>query len=87
MIVHHGRRDESGQLEPAVPIIGHLYKKEVVVRDREDKSKKTRRIQRQLLVGDSERYMTKERYGVLDPIIRSPDLGKILDILENQEAA
>jgi hypothetical protein len=69
----------------AVGTIGYLVKREVVV-----KSKKTgvkrKEIRRRLLVGDSERYISKDRNGLFGEFIDAPDISQMLDIIYGKEA-
>lgn len=77
----------SGHLEAAVDIIGHLSTREVYVRRRDapedEKPKKV--IRRQLLVGPSERYITKDRTGKLGMIVKSPTMPKIIQSIYSEE--
>lgn len=67
-------------LKAAVGTIGYLTKKEVVVKN---KKKKTARkeVRRRLLLGDSERYMSKDRNGVFPSHIDAPDLSEMLELI------
>lgn len=69
-------------LEAAVAFIGYLDQREVIVKKGETKKKVRRRI---LTLGPSTRYMTKDRDGQFESVIRDPDLSEMLAIL-NKEA-
>lgn len=59
-------------LEAAVALIGRITKKSVVVKTKGGKRKRT--VKTELLVGPSDRYVTKERYHVFDHVVKSPNL-------------
>jgi hypothetical protein len=67
-------------LEASVSLIGHLATREVVVRRKKgDKVVRSKSRKQRLLVGPSERYSTKERYGVFGDYIDAPDLGTMIE--------
>lgn len=65
-------------LKAAVGTIGYLTKREVVIRNKKTKSAR-KEIRRRLLLGDSERYVSKDRNGVFPDHIDAPDLADMLD--------
>lgn len=71
-------------LEQAVPLVGHLTAREV-----RTKSKKTGKIRRsknrRLFVGESERYTTKERYGVFPNYIEAPNVADMIAQIYGEE--
>lgn len=68
-------------LQGAVSIIGYLSQKEVKV-----KGKKGKTVKRStLLVGPSDRYATKERFGIFPRQIKSPNLSAMFDIVQSLE--
>lgn len=74
----------------AVGTIGYLVKREVVVKykkmvDDEEKSFKRREIRRRLLVGDSERYISKDRNGLFGEFIDAPDLTEMIALIYGKE--
>lgn len=71
-------------LEQATALIGHLSSREVRVKSK--KSKKSRMVvRRRLLVGPSDRYATKERYGVFPASIEAPNLKEMIREIYQQE--
>ena len=74
----------AGHLEAAVGMIGYLHTSQVYAPRKEaekgKKSKKKReRISRtRLIIGPSDRYLTKDRYGLMVPHIDSPNITRIL---------
>ena len=64
-------------LKAAVGTIGYLTKREVVIRNKKTKTAR-REIRRRLLLGDSERYISKDRNGVFPDHIDAPDLADML---------
>lgn len=75
----------------AVGTIGYLVKREVVVKSKkviggEEKIKRRKEIRRRLLVGDSERYISKDRNGLFGEFIDAPDVSRMLDIIYGKEA-
>jgi len=72
-------------LKAAVGTIGYLTKREVVIRNKKTKTAR-KEIRRRLLLGDSERYVSKDRNGVFPPHIDAPDLADMLGkIYEGRE--
>jgi hypothetical protein len=71
----------ADHLEQAVSLIGYISTREVRVRVKTKKggTPKIKRTQRtRLLVGPSERYQTKDRYGVFGPYIDQPNLTEMI---------
>lgn len=68
-------------LEGAVDIIGHMTKKKVRVKKGE---KKITVVRYELFVGESERFITKDRFGAFGEVVRNPHLGEM--IAKTQEA-
>jgi hypothetical protein len=67
----------ASHLEQSVGTIGRMVKREVVVRSA--KTKKTRReVRSRLLLGDSERYISKDRNGLFGEFIDAPDFTEML---------
>jgi len=64
-------------LKAAVGTIGYLTKREVVVRNKKTKEAR-KEVRRRLLLGDSERYISKDRNGVFPDHIDAPDLADML---------
>jgi hypothetical protein len=67
----------GSHLEAAVGTIGRLVKREVVIKNRKDGTTR-REVRRRLMVGDSERYISKDRNGVLGGFVDAPDIGDML---------
>jgi hypothetical protein len=67
-------------LKAAVGTIGYMTKREVVVRNKKRKTAR-REIRRRLLLGDSERYVSKDRNGVFPAHIDAPDLTDMLGMI------
>ena len=63
--------------EGAVDIIGRMYTKEV-----EDKTGR-KRIERRLLVGPHETYISKDRSGSLGRIFKNPTFPRIMQAIKN----
>lgn len=75
----------ADHLEASVGLIGHLTSKEVQVKVKGTKERRMV-VRRQLFVGPSERYLTKDRYGVFPPYIVQPNLSKMIrEIYGNKE--
>lgn len=72
-------------LEGAVPLIGHLTQQEVRIKDKKKRGKVRTTVRRRLLVGPSEKYITKERYGVFGPHIDSPDITEMIEAVYGKE--
>jgi len=68
----------ADMMEGAVPIIGHLSQREVRVKKKGQKKRVTT-VRRRLLVGPSERYITKERYGVFESYVDAPNLAEMIE--------
>lgn len=67
-------------LKAAVGTIGYLTKKEVVVKNKK-KGTARKEVRRRLLLGDSERYLSKDRNGVFPAHIDAPDLTDMLALI------
>jgi hypothetical protein len=67
----------ASHLEASVGTIGRMIKREVVVKNKEKKTTR-REIRRRLMVGDSERYISKDRNGVFGGFIDAPDFTDML---------
>jgi phage nucleotide-binding protein len=67
-------------LEAAVDMIGHLTTREVHVKVKKKGGKIEReaRVRRRLMVGTSERYYSKDRYGLFGDFVEAPDLSEII---------
>lgn len=79
----------AGHLEAAVDIIGYLSTREVVVKRKKrgsDKITQVKTTRRQLLVGPSERYVTKDRSGKLGDVVKAPDISEIIELTFSKEA-
>ena len=74
----------AGTLEAAVDIIGYLVTREVILKKKE--TGKTRRVvRRKLMVGPSERFVTKDRTGRLPNDITDPDLEAMIKLIFSDE--
>jgi hypothetical protein len=67
-------------LKAAVGTIGYLTKREVVIRNKKTKTAR-KEIRRRLLLGDSERYISKDRNGMFPEHIDAPDLAEMLSLI------
>jgi len=67
-------------LKAAVGTIGYLTKREVVIRNRKTKAAR-KEVRRRLLLGDSERYVSKDRNGMFPQHIDAPDLAEMLALI------
>lgn len=78
-------------LTAAVGTIGYLVKREVIVKKRKpgttDEYTKRKEIRRRLLVGDSERYISKDRNGLFGEYIDAPNISEMLKIIQGKEAS
>lgn len=73
-------------LEAAVGLIGYIDKKQVM-RPKKEGEKKSRRVTRtRMLIGPSERYLTKDRYGLMVPYLDAPNMNRILKTIYAKEA-
>jgi AAA domain len=71
----------------SVSIIGRVYKKKVVKRNKKTKAK-TRKWQFRLLIGDHEDYETKDRaFSGLGPIVVEPTMTKLIQAATSTEGA
>lgn len=68
-------------LEGAVPLIGHLTQREVRLKTKAKSKKRRTVLRRRMLVGPSDRYITKERYGVFGSHIDAPDIAEMIDLI------
>jgi energy-coupling factor transporter ATP-binding protein EcfA2 len=69
----------GGHLEAAVGMIGFLTTREVVVKRKN--GQRNRVVRRRLMVGPSERYMTKDRDGLFPQYVDNPDLTAMLEYI------
>jgi AAA domain len=80
----------AGPLEAAVGMIGYLYNRQVIIRpkptERRKKPKPQRVSRTRLMIGPSDRYLTKDRYGLMVPHIDAPNIANILDTVYGKEA-
>jgi len=67
-------------LKAAVGTIGYLTKREVVVRNKKNKTAR-KEIRRRLFLGDSERFVSKDRNGVFPDHLDAPDLADMLELI------
>jgi len=67
-------------LKAAVGTIGYLTKREVVIRNKK-KDTTRKEVRHRLLLGDSERYVSKDRNGVFPEHIDAPDLAEMLSLI------
>jgi phage nucleotide-binding protein len=67
-------------LKAAVGTIGYLTKREVVIRNKKTKAAR-KEVRRRLLLGDSERYVSKDRNGMFPQHIDAPDLAEMLALI------
>jgi len=67
-------------LKAAVGTIGYLTKREVVIKNKK-KDTTRKEVRRRLLLGDSERYISKDRNGVFADQIDAPDLTAMLELI------
>jgi hypothetical protein len=67
-------------LKAAVGTIGYLTKREVVIRNKKTKQAR-KEVRRRLLLGDSERYISKDRNGMFPEHIDAPDLAEMLELI------
>lgn len=65
-------------LEAAVGMIGYIRKTQVFGRRKEGQKKRPRLTRTRLLIGPSDRYLTKDRYGLMVPHIDSPNVQTML---------
>ena len=80
------------QLTPAVDIIGRIYVKEVVVPGKGEKARKTTVMERRMLIGDHEIYVTGDRSEAnLPAVLRLPaadkshSLEKLIERIRNSK--
>lgn len=77
--------------EGAVALIGHLAKQEVIVKKKSKKDPtkvvRAKSIRTRLFVAPSEKYTTKERYGVFGDYIDNPNCAKMFETIYHQEEA
>jgi len=71
-------------LEAAVGMIGYLSSTTVYGPRKEGQKKRPRVIRTRLQLGASERYLTKDRYGLMVPYIDHPNIEKILGDIYGQ---
>ena len=68
----------------AVGTIGYLVKREVIVKNKK-KGTARKEVRRRLLVGDSERYISKDRNGLFGEYIDAPDLAEMLAMIRGEK--
>lgn len=67
-------------MEGAVPLIGHITNREVVVKAKRNGKIVKRKVTRaRMLVAPSERYSTKDRYGVFGDYVDNPNLTEMIE--------
>lgn len=71
----------SGHLEAAVGMIGWLNTRQVMGPKVKGKKKRVRVAQTRLVIGPSDRYLTKDRYGLMIPHIDAPNVTEILEMI------
>lgn len=74
----------AAHLEAAVDVIGNLSTKEVKVK-RKGEDKVRTIMRRRLLVGPSERYVTKDRTGLFGIHLDAPDVSKMIEVIYKNE--
>lgn len=78
----------AAQVEAAVGMIGYLYNRQVVIRPKAKEGKKRPKPQRvartRLIIGPSDRYLTKDRYGLMVPYIDAPDIQTMLSSIYDE---
>lgn len=74
----------ANQLEQAVGTIGRMIKREVIVKNKK-KGTSRREVRSRLLVGDSERYVSKDRNGLFGEYIDAPDFTEMLERIYAKE--
>lgn len=77
----------AGHLEAAVDIIGFLTTREVVVKSKDETKKPRKVVRRRLLVGPSERYVTKDRTGVFGDFVDNPNIQEMIQFIYNPKEA
>jgi hypothetical protein len=76
----------ASHLEQSVGTIGRMVKREVIIKSK--KKKTTRReVRSRLLLGDSERYISKDRNGVFGEYIDAPDFTEMLALIYGTKEA
>ena len=76
----------AGHLEAAVGMIGWLHTAQVLGPKVEGKKKRPRVTRTRWLIGPSDRYLTKDRYGLMVPHIDAPNISEILESIYGKEA-
>lgn len=74
----------QNHLVASVGTIGYLMKREVIVKTKKGEKKKVTR--RRLLLGDNERFITKDRNGLFGEYIDGPDITQMLELIYGKEA-
>ena len=74
----------GSHLEQAVGTIGRMVKREVVVRNKRKNSTR-REVRSRLMVGDSPRYISKDRNGVFGEYVDAPDFAEMLEKIYNHK--
>lgn len=68
----------STHLEAAVGMIGFLHTSQILGPKIKGKKKRARVTRTRLLIGPSDRYLTKDRYGLMVPHIDMPNLTEVM---------
>lgn len=76
----------SGHLEAAVGMIGYLHTREVSVKKKGEKKRKAVTRTR-LIVGASDRYLTKDRYHIGAPHVDAPNVTELLEMIYGNKEA
>lgn len=76
----------AGHLEAAVGMIGYLQTTRVLGPKQEGKKKRARITRTRLLIGPSDRYLTKDRYGLMVPHVDAPSVHELLSSIYGKEA-
>lgn len=74
-------------LEAAVGMIGYLSSTQVLGPKKEGEKKRPRVTRTRLAIGASERYLTKDRYGLMVPYIDYPNINTMLKLIYGKEAS
>lgn len=74
-------------LEAAVGMIGYLTSTQVLGPKKEGETKRPRLTRNRLAIGANNRFLTKDRYGLMVPHIDQPNISKILKTIYGKEEA
>jgi hypothetical protein len=77
----------SGHLEAAVGMIGYLHTAEVLAKKQEGQKKRARTTRTRLIVGASDRYLTKDRYHIGAPHVDAPNVTELLELIYGKKEA